>query len=285
MLFSVTLTVLSYYYYKSKSFAYYENKTTDLAKTAALLVDGDKIDTYLETGQTDEYYDCLMKLLSDVRSENSDVKYLYIQYLDLEKKESVYILDTEDPVPLGTRLPFSEANRNSARSDILLHPFISDEPDYGWLCSTIAPVYRSDGSLAAGVGVDISMEHVREQMNSLLLKNVMYAAVVAAVMVLLAVYSIYKRIVRPITSLSNAASCYDSGMLLEDFSSELSRIQNPTGDEIEELTVSVQKMESDIKHYVKDLTSATSALLHNASTLAIGLKSMTDLPVPEFSRS
>ena len=261
MLFSVTLTVLSYYYYKSKSFAYYENKTTDLAKTAALLVDGDKIGTYLETGQTDEYYNSLMKLLSDVRAENSDVKYLYIQYLDLEKKESVYILDTdtEDPVPLGTRLPFSEANRDSALSNILLNPFISDEPDYGWLCSTIAPVYRSDGTLAAGVGVDISMEHVREQMNSLLLKNVMYATIVAAVMVLLAVYSIYKRIVKPITSLSNAASCYDSGMLLEDFSSELSRIQNPTGDEIEELTVSVQKMETDIKHYVRDLTSATAA--------------------------
>ena len=33
------------------------------------------------------------------------------------------------------------------------------------------------------------------------------------------------------------------------------------------------------------LPPATSALLHNASTLAIGLKSMTDLPVSEFSRS
>ena len=33
------------------------------------------------------------------------------------------------------------------------------------------------------------------------------------------------------------------------------------------------------------LPPATSALLHNASTLAIGLKSMTDLPVPELSCS
>ena len=33
------------------------------------------------------------------------------------------------------------------------------------------------------------------------------------------------------------------------------------------------------------LPPATSALLHNASTLAIGLKSMTNLPVSEFSRS
>ena len=33
------------------------------------------------------------------------------------------------------------------------------------------------------------------------------------------------------------------------------------------------------------LPPATSALLHNASTLAIGLKSMTDLPVPELSHS
>ena len=110
----------------------YENLSMDLAKTAAGLVDAEKILTYrdaiLEIYQKDpmpefaspqeeaDYYAQYTHIqdqayweifdqLQTIKSNNRDVRYLYLSTLDPQSKSGIYILDvdtSESACPMGT---------------------------------------------------------------------------------------------------------------------------------------------------------------------------------------
>ena len=258
VIFTIALIMFNYVYYKNKSFEYHRTSALNLAKTVAYLLDGDRIEEYAETLQKDRYYVETFEMLRELQEKNN-IEYLYIEKINIPEKNVVYIMDTDpvNPYALGESVQFAEENTDKTMDEILMHPFVS-ETEAGWLCSALAPV-KGDSQQSVAVGVDLSMNHIRDQMKQMLLNAIIIAVLIAAIMIALSVILIKSRIVTPISRLSMAASCYDSGKLLGDIQSELSRLENHTGDEIEELTVSVQKMESDIKKYVQDLTSATIA--------------------------
>ena len=260
IVFTAVLVSAIYFYIKKTVILHYEKTATELAQTIALTVDGDELEVCAETGEKTAYYESLFSKLRETMAVNSNVKYIYLEQLHPEQNYSVVIMDTdpEKPIQLGQQVEFLDENRNKPLSDLLLHPYTSNT-EYGWLCTVSAPIYNSRGEYAADVSIDMSMDDLTQQIRVILLKVLTIAFVIALVIVAGADFMMNHAIVKPITKLSSAASCYDSGMLMQDFSSELSRLSNPTGDEIEDLTFSVQKMETDIKHYVRDLTEATAA--------------------------
>ena len=260
VLFTTALVFANYNYYKEKSFEYYKTNATNIAKTTAMMVDGNKIGTYLDTGFPDLYYDQVLGMLQMIKLEN-DITYIYIERVEPEQGRLRYIMtaDVDSGINLGDETPILDEYIGMDVEELMLMPYVSETDEYGWLCSVMAPIYDDSGEYVADVGVDISMNLVRTHMHQMLFYTILLAAGIAVIMIVLAVILMKWRIVSPITKLSSAAAYYDSGLMLDNLQSELSRLQVHTGDEIEELTLSVQKMERDIKHYVGDLTAATAA--------------------------
>ena len=269
VIFTVVLILFNYDYYKQKSFDYYKNSAKDLAKTVAYLIDGEKIKECADKLEKNEYYNETFEMLKNLQVLN-EIEYLYIEQLNMDAKNVMYVMDTDpiQPYELGETVNFAETNMTKTIDELLNNPFVS-ETESGWLCSSLAPITNSKGEIVAAAGVDLSMNLIKQNMNQMLKNALLIATLIATIMVLLSIILIKRGIVSPIAKLSSAASCYDSGKLLDGIQSELSRLKNHTGDEIEDLTISIQKMETDIKHYVSDLTNATAANERISAELSI----------------
>lgn len=132
LVLSCVAVFIGYRIYSDTMDERYENISMDLAKTAADLVDAEKVRDYTEaileiyrknpmpefksqqeeadyyaqyTGIQDEAYQEMFNVLQAVKSNNRDVQYLYISTLDTQSRSGIYILDvdtSESACPMGT---------------------------------------------------------------------------------------------------------------------------------------------------------------------------------------
>lgn len=136
-----------------------ENKTLEMATTAAALLDGDSLkDIQKEDYDTPAYQNAL-KTLSAFKSANGDSsgEFAYI-YLCREVAENQYIFtidpDKEDPAEFGKPLEATYALKQAAAKTAAFdkEPY-TDE--WGTFYSAYAPVLDSDGNVAMIVGIDV----------------------------------------------------------------------------------------------------------------------------------
>ena len=106
--------------------------------------------------------------------------------------------------------------------------------------------------------VDISMEEVMNDRHAFLFKFCAALAMTTLAMVALMVYFVNRKIVSPINQLAAAAASYISDKKRMDVGGEkessIQKLAIRTGDEIENLSEAVKKMEKDLYAYVDDLT-------------------------------
>ena len=191
LLLTALLMVLSYREYSSVVDEHYNTLAMDIARTAASLVDGDQVaalrrevydiyeenpapefetqeewDQYFAQYQTvqDEAYEDLLVILDKVRQSNQ-ADDVYIVYMDPVTQTGLYLADPatgEDACPPGTWDIIYEQNYH-----VLDHPedelpaYITNS-EYGWLCSAGAPVFDSQGKVAAHVLTDVSMNDIMQ---------------------------------------------------------------------------------------------------------------------------
>ena len=137
-------------------------------------------------------------------------------------------------------------------------PAYISNSDYGWLCSAGAPVYGTDGSVVAYAMIDVSMDEVMADREAFL-ENIMLIMVIATlILALLFMWIIHRIVVKPINSLSSAASSFVSDQKSEGETSAISQLDIRTSDEIQNLAESIKRMELDINQYIDDLESVTA---------------------------
>ena len=280
---------ISYQVYATTMDNRYRATAMDLAKTAASLADADKVAEYAyqlmeiycadpmlepETEQEladyyaafdsiteDAYYPVLYKTLDSIKSNNADVLYLYLFVLDPDTRTGVYLIDIDDSeyaCPTGTWDIIYEGNYAVFEDPAIGFPAYISNSDYGWLCSAGAPVYGSDGSVIAYAMIDVSMDEVMADRESFLENILLIMVASTLVLVLLFVWIINRIVVKPINSLSSAASSFVSDQKAEGETSAISKLDIRTSDEIQNLAESIKRMELDINQYIDDLESVTA---------------------------
>ena len=290
LLLTALLTVLSYREYSTVVDEHYNTLAMDIAKTAASLVDGDQVaryrkevyDIYKENvapeyetqeewdqyfaqyeGIIDEEYGGLLEILDKVRQSNQ-ADDVYIVYMDPETRTCVYIADPatgEDACPPGTWDIVYENNYEALTHPEDGFPAYITNSEYGWLCSAGAPIFDSQGNVAAHVMTDVSMNDIMQDRHDFL-RNLCVILVAAAVFAALVLFTVTNRlIVRPVQTLTEAADSYVTNRSQEDGEAgknamELLNIK--TGDEIETLAAAMKKMERDINDYIVNLARVTS---------------------------
>lgn len=159
---SATTILAAYEYYKDSMDNHFITLGQNLTKTIASIVDGEKINYYLKTGETDEEYDATLEFMRLFQQSNN-IEYMYV--VKPVEEGTYYVYDTdesEERCELGYFEFWYDDFTESSISFIAggeIEPVISNE-SFGWLLSVYAPIYSESGTVYGYVGADILMDSV-----------------------------------------------------------------------------------------------------------------------------
>ena len=233
-------------------------------KSAAELIDGDKIAHYLETEEKDEYYYEILDFLNSFRL-NTDIQYYYV-FVPFEN-DLVYIWDANalkpdeteiDACELGYHEEYMEGGKEATFSIYKQNPpeeieLVNDDK-YGYIASAYSPVFDSNGDPVAVVGVDVYMPDLQENMRDFLVVVIAAIFLVVLTAILVCFFFVKRKIVNPINKIRDA-----SKSMVENLENEDSiDVSVKTGNEIEELFDSFKEMYGDVQDYIKKLEGVTA---------------------------
>ena len=232
----------------------YMDKATIISKFIASLFDGEMIDWYLETLEADEEYARLLDIMRKTK-EDADAEYIYISRI-VEEGE-LFVFDTED-FDLGILASFDEYDYEyEAKMDLIprlmhggrIEPYVTNTDEWGWLLTVYEPIYRADGSVAAHVGVDISMDGiVRERTNVFMLIGLIIL-LIFFVSVAVNLFAVQRYLISPVRMLVSDVSAYSP-----DNKKLVSKLRS--GDELAHLERAMIDMEARIDKAMADLKDA-----------------------------
>lgn len=236
-----------------------------VAETCALITDGDKLDSYIKTGQRDTYYYEMWNKLIDYRNTNEDIVQLMIGWFD--ENGLHYIYDT-DLTENGAFLDDIEAM--DAEQEKRVKKLVRGE-DVGYITYpdrivVYRPVQSSYNLHMGYVIVGISTAESKRDQYQYLLRLILAVLVLTLAVSLWFILRINHTVIRPINKLSTAAASYKDAVGTSGEDSPLAQLQIHTGDEIEVLFHSLCKMESDILDSSNSLAIATWNSYHDSMT-------------------
>ena len=210
----------------------------------------------------DPAYDAVFRTLNRLKEEN-DVLWMYIVLMDAQTNTGLYIIDadkTEDACPTGTPAEILPANAALMAQGVYdFPPYVTNYEEFGWLSSASMAIRDESGNVIANANVDISMNEVMADRQSFLIRLVTVLAVASLMLIALLTFLVRRTIVRPINKLSNAAADFITNKQKGNKdTSAISQLHIKTGDEIEKLSDAFQNMEQEINTYISDLTQVTA---------------------------
>jgi len=268
---------------------FFWEKSLDAALLAASYVDGDRIGSYIETGETDEYYDSLREQLCAIK-RTQNIKYLYI-FIPGENSFT-YVMDaqieTDDPdtiSSLGDVYAYTEVEYQHIVPDIASKRASSEklvlyQNAYGPGVSAWAPVLDRNGNVAAMVEADMALAVVVDALKGFLYTFVLVSFALIIVLVLILIFSARRMVGAPIAKLTREVQSFAGGEALSDYESDIH-----TGDEMETLSDAFAQMSKDIGNYTRRLTVVAAEREREAAelNLATSIQAST-LPKPITGR-
>ena len=262
VLFAVVLVIatgalvcIQYYFSQKQN---YSKQAFDFARTAANIIDGDRVLEYVETGEKDDYYYEILDFLNVTQYEtNLKYYYVFVPYED----DLVYVWDAvnvEGACDLGQHEKYMSEESKAATFEIFRQNppekiSIQKDETYGHIASAYSPIFNSSGEPVAVVGVDLSIPGFRKTIMMYMLLVVAAIFTITLVALTLFYSSVEKNIIKPIGLLTERA-----GRMIDNLESdEVIDIDIHTGDEIEDLADAVKKMDGDLRSYISRLAAVT----------------------------
>ncbi len=290
---SLATVTISYYRYSESFEAHYINLTTDLARTAASIFDGNDIEPlrdrvmelYWENpapsfdteeemedyfakfqeivDDTPEYQDLLDNLFH-FKDNYQNLEYIYLSYMDPETMTAVYLVDADDTefaCPTGTwDIIYPENHSHMESVDQHIPAFVSNSEEFGALCSTGVSIRNDQGEIVAHLFIDMNMNEIIQEGYRFLTVLLGGTLSVTLLITLFANFWMGDLVVKPIKKMVHATNSY-----IEDQKNDvplaftaISQMNIRTGDEMEELSFAIKKMDQDIENYIENITEITA---------------------------
>lgn len=243
----------------------YNDTAYEVAQTALSYLNPDKFGEYLSTGQTDAEYDEILARLDDL-VVTSNCNFIYVGKIDeTDYMTTTYIYDSVNPVTGFGRYEFGfEAHDTDPKYvEELEHilttggraeKYLYSYTESGAHTTAGLAVKDSAGNVVAVVGVEKSMT-ILENARSTYVQRVAAIAVTMVVLSLVLYFLwINYLLINPIVEITNEARRFANNS--ETPVSSMKAVNNRY--EIGVLASSIQKMESDIKQYIENLTKVTA---------------------------
>ncbi|MCR5734645.1 MAG: SpoIIE family protein phosphatase [Lachnospiraceae bacterium] len=268
------LVGMGYYRTKMNEYSVY---TYGFLHTASGFIDGDRIQGYLDTKEPDEYYDEILKYMTETRDNTIlQLFYVFVPYED----DLVYIWQTDEEDPyswLGKHEQYMEGGKETRdlvfRKDPIEEITFYRDEVYGDICCGFYPIFDSSGEPVALVGIDLSTPGIHKNIEvfvTIICLMILFVTMVAGTMYY---RSLRRQIVDPIHQLDEAAKSITSDLEKE----ELPDIEIHTGDELETLSESFVKMYTDIRHYIDENTAISAEKGRIESELNVATQIQADM--------
>ena len=327
---SVCSVLLSYLTYINSFEDYYESLASSIAKSTATVVNKQQVEAvaeevvktyrrvYEEGGlvpERDSYtqeelegyyaefdyitempeYQELLQLLSRLREDHAVVS-LYLGYHELDTMRDLYLVDSsagESCLPGDYDDVEADQVEQLRAGNYDMPAYITNYPDYGWLCSASAAIENENGEIIGVALVDISMNEIMADASAFLKSLILIIALAGLVMACFILLLVNRSIVRPINQVARAALQYvadrrsregGEGLGKENAlnGSDLERITISqlnirTGDEIQALAESMKIMEMEMNEYIQDLTAVTAEKERIGAELNVATQIQADM--------
>ena len=256
----------------------YSNAVFSYAKTASELIDGDRIALYEKSGVTDEYFDQIQNYFtSSVKETNLLYYYVFVPY----ENDLMYIWDsgaTQDEPPLG----FCEEYMKDGGKEAVEAIYRSDPPEkmkitrdetYGYIASAFYPVFNSSGEPVAVVGVDMSMPNIIRKITESVAILIFSVLVITGLSAAAMFINLRRNLVVPLGQLNSAAK-----ETVENIDSEKElELDIHTGDELETLASSFDRMYRELRDYIKENAAITAKQERIETELSLATKIQADM--------
>ena len=273
LLLILVLSFISSITYRSELEGQYAETAYLVARTVAETIDGDRIGYYLETLTEDDYYkeeyDFMYKVM-----QNEKIKYVYVVVPEEDGGRYVWnvVAEGEEVTELN-KLGAFEEYWNEAEfimkdtyntGTTTNNAYITNSAQYGYIASVYAPVYASDGSITAVVGVDIDMIDIEADLRDYIILIV--ACIIITVFVFITVYTVFitKTLINPIKRLTDCTSSFTEGGELRKIDFKVN-----TNDELGRLGKAFSQMAADIERYSINLANTAAERERIKTELAV----------------
>lgn len=221
---------------------------------------------------TDSEFESIRHFLDDLRVENGAIA-AYVAMLDYDTDRMIFVVDgdqkdtfcppgswdeLDDRYVRGFRDGMTGSFLDSLYGTPPMRSVVNRMEKYGYRCSAGTLLFEI-GKYPVMVFFDTDMTQVVSICRSFLLQYLCLMAMVTIAVVLLLVRRLKKKVVDPINELSDAAAAYSESKRNQTGNhNSFSRLNIRTGDEIENLSLIMKDMESDIAAFEENLTHVTA---------------------------
>ena len=264
------------------SFNIYNQKTDQIAHMCSRMIDGDYIEeltddiygksfsviksvpygsirenavkTWLKSHDYLEEFETYSSVLERVK-ETMGASYIYVTTIDGDV--AMDILDPDDiynSVGYETIL-LKEFRDKGINKNEKVEPIITNG-QYGWLSSGGYPIYNSKNEAVAVVFVDVNVVDIISSVAIFVIVEFILSTIFVILIIVFVVNHVKKRIARPVEQLTKAVDEFANSDELD--ASSIVKLNINTGDEIEVLYNSTQKMQENIIEYMENLTKVTA---------------------------
>ncbi|MDR1217171.1 MAG: SpoIIE family protein phosphatase [Oscillospiraceae bacterium] len=249
-----------------------------------IMLDGDKLEQYYLTGETDADYDEMITELGLVKRV-LEADYLFI--FKPREDDFVFIADafwpgddTEAYMSLGDTFAYTEFEYEHLRDYVETADSPPDEllimeetPEYSKRTKVWQPIFNSEGTLVAVLEMNIGVESVVRSVWSFMLPGAVSVALIIVGVAILTMIS-RRTITNPLAELTRSVSEFVQGDTLK-YASTLK-----TGDEIQQLSEAFEKMTGDLESYTRRIAAVAASEDRMESELKL-MRSISESVLPK----
>ena len=214
---------------------------------------------------TDETFLRLRDYLRSIvrANESSEVDCAYLSYLVPETEQIIYLVDSAEESEAclpGTLDPILEIN-----SEVITNPargfpaYTSDILGYGYLITAGSPIYYNN-EVVGFACTDILMATVRQTQANAIMTLFWYLISTVAGIALITLVLVYFIFVRPVKQLQGLSNAYDANDV-EKTHKVFSQFELKTKDELQDLGMSLKKIENDAYQSITTLQKTNEELI------------------------
>ena len=260
MLLSAAIGTVGYFEFAGALKQQYMEIANGIAEYAALSMDPEILEQYLETKTADEAYNSTREQLQHT-ADAEDCSVIYVAKVHTDTKEREYIYNVVSkasgfsPYEIGFRDTvndeFLKVYDSILKGETQLHNFMYSRKGY---TTSVYPVEDADSGVVAIVGVVKNMDLLTSAKNSYICQIILIEALIAILSGVVWVVYMRRRIVVPVQQLSEAA--LNMVEHLEDGNSPELVVKHD--DELRELADSFATMYREVGAYIAKLETVTA---------------------------
>ncbi len=228
-------------------------------------------------------YKKLISVLSDFK-ESSDVYAIYLAMYDNKTDAIVYIVDPEEDHDEQCKPGEWESVDHEGIEKFLnwdgtgMLYDIGYTQNYGWMCTSGVPVRARSGEVTCFVLADITLNNVVSGIWSFVLQFSLGILLTVTLFGILFLRRMKKTVVEPINAITDAAQNYTADKKAGvQQTKHFADLDIRTGDEIENLALTVKEMEYSLTDYEMNLTRITAEKERINTELSLANKIQADM--------